>query len=176
MHQAIKLLRVGDHFGEIGMLYKCPRTATVVSMNYNNFAKLSYYNWREIVNMYPKYLLLLKHYYRTEYNDPRKKFLTSLISRISNFNNWLPRKYVDDIIFRMNVKVLDEGSILQKQGARANSIIFIEYGEVKVVTQFEGHEFVFDVLYPGSVINLKSFFLEDPIAVDYICQKNTKVL
>jgi len=42
LHQAIKLLQVGEHFGEVAMMFKCKRTATVISMNYNNFAKLSY--------------------------------------------------------------------------------------------------------------------------------------
>jgi len=45
-----------------------------------------------------------------------------------------------------------------------------------VVTHFEGHEFIIDYLYPGSVINLRSFFLEDLVAVDFICTKNTKIL
>jgi CRP-like cAMP-binding protein len=30
----------GDHFGEISMIYNCPRTATVTSSNYCTFARL----------------------------------------------------------------------------------------------------------------------------------------
>ena len=35
---AVKLLVEGDHFGEIGVLYECRRTATIVSRNYNTMA------------------------------------------------------------------------------------------------------------------------------------------
>jgi len=84
LHQAIKLLRVGDHFGEISLMFRCNRTATVLSMNYNNFAFLSYNSWREIVNMYPGFLKLQKKFYRT-YKDVKKTFLINLMSRIAKF-------------------------------------------------------------------------------------------
>lgn len=38
---AYKLLVEGDHFGEIGVVYDCCRTATIVSRNYNTMANLS---------------------------------------------------------------------------------------------------------------------------------------
>jgi len=59
---ATSLLTEGDHFGEVAMIYKCPRSATVVSRNYNTLARLSYLKYREIVNEYPNYLKLLKGY------------------------------------------------------------------------------------------------------------------
>jgi len=40
-HIAYKLLVEGDHFGEIGVVYDCCRTATIVSRNYNTMANLS---------------------------------------------------------------------------------------------------------------------------------------
>jgi hypothetical protein len=36
----MKKLKEGDHFGEIAMIYKCRRTATFISKNYNTMAKL----------------------------------------------------------------------------------------------------------------------------------------
>jgi CRP-like cAMP-binding protein len=38
VQQAISHLVTGDHFGEIALIYKCKRTATIVSRNYNNMA------------------------------------------------------------------------------------------------------------------------------------------
>ena len=35
-----KQLKEGSHFGEIAMIYKCRRTATVSSLNYNTMAIL----------------------------------------------------------------------------------------------------------------------------------------
>lgn len=31
----------GDHFGEIGLIFSCRRTATVKSLNYGSLAKLT---------------------------------------------------------------------------------------------------------------------------------------
>ena len=41
-HIGIALLVERDHFGEVSMVYKCQRTATVVSRTYNTLARLSY--------------------------------------------------------------------------------------------------------------------------------------
>jgi len=38
---AVRLLVEGDHFGEIGVVYECRRTATVISRNYNTMASLT---------------------------------------------------------------------------------------------------------------------------------------
>ena len=50
-----KILAPGDYFGEISLLFNCPRTSTVVSRNYNIMARLSYGAYREIVNEYPEF-------------------------------------------------------------------------------------------------------------------------
>lgn len=50
---AVKLMVEGDHIGEIGLLYKCKRTASVISRNYNVMARLSSGNFRELSVEYP---------------------------------------------------------------------------------------------------------------------------
>ena len=52
----------GDHFGEIGLIYRCKRTASIISRNYDVFARLSKENWRELVNEEPKFLGYLRAY------------------------------------------------------------------------------------------------------------------
>ena len=37
----VRVLVEGNQFGEIGMVYNCARTATVITRNYNTLAKLS---------------------------------------------------------------------------------------------------------------------------------------
>jgi len=71
---AVRLLTEGDYFGEIAMIYKCKRTATVVSRNYNTMARITYDRYREVTNEYPEFQRLLKdHLYK--YNDKKKEFL-----------------------------------------------------------------------------------------------------
>ena len=46
-------LHEGDHFGEISLLYKCKRTATVISSNYNTFARILKPRFREVISEFP---------------------------------------------------------------------------------------------------------------------------
>lgn len=55
-----KDLQKGDYFGEICMIYDCPRTATVMSMDYSIFAELTQQNFNEMWNQYPDFYDLMK--------------------------------------------------------------------------------------------------------------------
>jgi CRP-like cAMP-binding protein len=59
-HYCIRLLDEGDFFGEIGMIYGCKRTATVVSRNYNTFSRIAYIQYREVVNEFPDFKNAMK--------------------------------------------------------------------------------------------------------------------
>ena len=48
----VRILNPGDHFGEIGMLYECNRSATVIAMNYCTCAKLNRSNYNELLQIY----------------------------------------------------------------------------------------------------------------------------
>lgn len=61
-HTDVGVLREGDHFGEISMIYKCRRSATVASLNYNTMAKLSEDSFRGLISEYPEYLKFLKRH------------------------------------------------------------------------------------------------------------------
>ena len=54
-----KLLE-GDHFGEIALIHKCKRSATVISTNYNTLATLIAPRFKEIVSEYPEYETCLR--------------------------------------------------------------------------------------------------------------------
>ena len=45
----------GDHFGELSLIYKCARTATVVSENYSTFARLAKSRFRQVISEFPEY-------------------------------------------------------------------------------------------------------------------------
>ena len=49
------LLTEGDHFGEMAMIYRCKRTASVISRNYNTMSRISFLQYREIVNEFPDF-------------------------------------------------------------------------------------------------------------------------
>ena len=75
------MLIPGDYFGEVSMIFKCPRTSTVISRNYNILARLTYNQYREILNEYPNFkrYMMNKAY---QYNDSNIKFIKTAINSI----------------------------------------------------------------------------------------------
>lgn len=63
------VLAEGDHFGEIHMIYHCPRSATVISNNYNTLAALKRDNYADIVSQYPEFETQLRHHVIKVYGD-----------------------------------------------------------------------------------------------------------
>lgn len=103
--QALSILVAGDHFGEISLIYRCKRTATIVSRNYNNMAELSYEHYRQISMEFPKYGELLKDYTHT-YNDSRKIFLSKVISKFE-FLTDLPINLMNTFIYSLEAKIFE---------------------------------------------------------------------
>ena len=58
--QQVRILKEGDHFGEIALIYKCRRSGHVVSQNYNTMAILDEERFKSLVSEYPEYLRFLK--------------------------------------------------------------------------------------------------------------------
>jgi CRP-like cAMP-binding protein len=58
-------------------------------------------------------------------------------------------------------KYYEKGDVLMKPDDVSDSIFFIEEGVVEVYTLFEGNIFVLDRLYRGSVMNYRTFFIDD---------------
>ena len=55
-------------------------------------------------------------------------------------------------------------------------MLFVQYGELEVYTSFEGNRFVIDRLYQGSVINYRSFFMEDMTYANIRAFQNSHIL
>ena len=73
-----KLLRSGDYFGEISLIYDCPRSATIQSTKYSTVAKLTKSAYKEILIQFPNLLNELKQGIYA-YNDSMKRFISENI-------------------------------------------------------------------------------------------------
>ena len=80
-HTAVRLLVEGDHFGEIGLIYKCPRTASIISRNYSTLAAISYYGLREVCIEMPEFWQHLVDY-STRYKWKTRTFLFQIIEKV----------------------------------------------------------------------------------------------
>ena len=86
-HKGIRILKEGDHFGEIALLYNCKRSATVESGNYNTLAKIQKPRFRELLSEYPEYETCLKQHIIEQYKDPKTKFIQDMIKRVDYFKS-----------------------------------------------------------------------------------------
>lgn len=78
---AVRVLCPGDHFGEISLLYNCPRTASIQSRNYNTLAGLRKDMFRVIDQEFPEFKHeLTRHLFK--YNYRKKQFLKSAFQKI----------------------------------------------------------------------------------------------
>lgn len=60
VHENVRQLVEGNHFGEVALVYSCKRSATVISRNYNTLANMNGERFRELVAEYPEYEKELK--------------------------------------------------------------------------------------------------------------------
>ena len=53
------------------MIYQCRRSATVISGQYNTFARITRPRFRELISEFPEFELCLKNYIKKNYNDAK---------------------------------------------------------------------------------------------------------
>lgn len=105
-----KVLGINDYFGEIGLVYGCKRTSTVMSRKYTTLAKLTKAKFHMVITEFPKFKEILKKgIYK--YNDRMKKFMKSCLKKIPYFSG-VTEDAIHDVIYHMHLKHYSEGEIL----------------------------------------------------------------
>ena len=66
-----------------------------------------------------------------------------------------------DIIYSLETQRKAKGEILQRRGDDADELYFLQSGIIEVYTEFEGKEFVIERLFRGSIVNYRTFFMEE---------------
>ena len=85
MHNNLRVLLEGDHFGEIGMLYGCPRSCSVVSKNYTKMARMIRQRFIYVSMEEPNIAMALMNHI-SKYRDPYKNFIGRTLRHIPLFN------------------------------------------------------------------------------------------
>ena len=88
----------------------------------------------------------------------------------------MTKEIFHDLIHKLVPVNYEKGQIIIKEFSNSKSMLFIEFGHVEVFTTFEGNEFILDNLYSGSIINYRSFFMEDLMFVNFRCKENCQLL
>ena len=108
-----KKLVVNDHFGEISLLYGCPRSATVEAGNYITCATINKARYTELSNIHTNLKDLLEKHIAKKYRDPLKLFLELKLNRLLYFKN-LPLNVKNDFIFNMKIKTKEKGEYIYR--------------------------------------------------------------
>ena len=88
----------------------------------------------------------------------------------------LSHQILYEIIFGLEKQNYSCGEGIIKYGDNADSLIFLIHGEIEIYTECEGNEFILERLHPGSIINYRTFFLEDLMYVNIRCSYHCKIL
>lgn len=81
-----------------------------------------------------------------------------------------------EILYSLKSNNYKTNEILQRPGDDATKLFFLQEGQIDIYTFFEEHEFVIEKLYKGSVINYRTFFMEEDGQVYFKFSKNSIVL
>ena len=174
-HLHENLLTEGDHFGEIALIYRCKRTMTVKSRNYNTMASLSYENYRNLINEFPWFQKLLKAYlYR--YNDMRKASILKMLLSIDFLREIRSNNVIHSLVYLLKERRFFHEEIILREYEPVTSIFFIEFGEVEVYTECDGHEFIIERLKAGTCINAYSFMALDQMYINIRSKNSTQLL
>ena len=171
-------LHEGDHFGEIALIYKCKRSATVISSNYNTLATLIAARFKEVISEFPEYENCLRQHIISEYGDqkdPKITFTRRMIKRVHYLKN-VDNEILFDIMFSLKSKNFEKDTVVLAEEQTATSLYFIEHGCLEVYTHFEEHEFILERLYEGSALNHRAYFMQDPMYVNVRCTESAKLL
>ena len=113
------------------MIYNCPRTATVSSINYLTSATLNRDKYLQLLQTYPSIKkLFIKQIQK--YRDPLKVFLELKLNRLSYFRK-LPKHVKTEIVCNLKYKTYKENDLLYKIGQNCKTMHIIQQGTVEVL-------------------------------------------
>lgn len=82
--RVVRVLETSEYFGEIGLIYKVNRTATVKTIGYCSYAILAGKDFDYMLSIFPEFkenLISMS----ADYKDPWKSYIKRLISRVKYF-------------------------------------------------------------------------------------------
>lgn len=154
----------GQHFGEIRLIYGCPRTASVASKSYNITCKMDKNQYQAIIKKYPVFQDICKrHVYK--YTDSDKDFFYTYLQRMTILKEegkqTINVGLLHDLMYSFEKFTFDEGDYVLQEGDVINSLLLVESGQLEMITSIENlNEFSVLKIGRGSIINLKNVFLE----------------
>lgn len=126
----VKYLLKGSHFGEIGLVFDTPRTATVKAIDYATLAEMTRADFDIVVGSYPKLKSLMRKS-ALRYNDPHKQFQLSTLRRCPYFRQ-LPDSVLTQLLYTLPLYTFDVNICIFREGEVPQATYFLLSGEVDI--------------------------------------------
>ena len=126
----MKSLGMGQHFGEIALLYPTPRTATVTAASHVTLAMLTKQHFAYLSRKYPKFRTIFK-VTAVHYHDDWKRFIKSTLRKCAYFRN-LKGSVLSQIIYRLPTRRLAPFTHIVREGDVSDTVTFVLDGMVEV--------------------------------------------
>lgn len=167
-----KTLTKGDYFGEVGIMYKASRSATVISKQYATLGILKADDFVMLLKQFPRLKSFLMDQAMLTYDDDLKLFLMEALRRVPYLSKCRDQ-LLSEIAFSLKTNIREKGSILYRadedeEEQVKDEMVIIFDGQMEVYTIMDaGNEFSFEILPPGSVINSTNMLAERKHVVNY---------
>lgn len=113
---------------------------------------------------------LKQHIYR--YNDKQKRFMLKSMRKVEFFNG-IGDNATHDIMYSFIGENFSKDDYLQEPGDNATNLYFLQEGVIEIETKCDDIDFTLEKLFRGSVINYRTFFMEEDGQVYYKFGKNS---
>ena len=126
----VKYLLKGSHFGEIGLVFDTPRTATVKAIDYATLAEMTKADFDIVAGSYPKLRSVMQKS-ALRYSDPHKEFQLSTLRRCPYFRQ-LPGPVLTHLLYSLPLYTFDVNTCILQEGDIPQATYFLLTGEVDI--------------------------------------------
>lgn len=164
----------GDIFGEVALLFKTRRTASIKAKERCTVGALSADNFIDLLSTFPE----VENWMRTEtqkYNDHWKNYQINILSKVDYFAP-LHFSIRETIHYRLTLENYEKGAKIFSRGHDCQNIFFIVSGEMELYIDQNNRDFELDTLIPGSIIGQYSLINESPYQYSGRAKTNLSIL
>ena len=170
----VRKLKSGDFFGEIALLTRATRTATVTALNFCTFGVLPYSSLNSLIEAYPSLRDSLLQHLIQEYSDDQRTMVVDCLSKLP-FVSSLAETDRLLLFYTLKPGFYGKTQVIQAKGHPASCLYVIVSGKLHVQISLKHREMTGTVatLPAGSICLCASFLSKAPLVLDVVAAEPT---
>jgi len=150
-------LSEGEFFGEIALLTRLKRTASVFAQDFCQLAYINAPDFEELRMQFPALYKKFKDGIQLRYDDVNFRFRRQLLQNVPCFRH-LSDQAIQQLVYLLKSKVCQPDSVIVRKGEVYDKICFLKQGEVSVEVPLFNDVLHFETLGVGSCFCFYSAF------------------